>query len=89
MTYSAVKEGRGLRREPRYAMCDCGAFLGYVPREHEENPMILGSPRKASDAASGGHSARVLTRSEVREAVGDQSAAAALDRLQQHRTAVA
>lgn len=84
MKYSAAKEGRGLRREPRYAMCECGAFLGFVPREDEENPMNLESPRKASDAASGGHSARVLTRSEVREAVSDQSAATALTLLEAH-----
>lgn len=50
--------------------------------------MIFASPRKASDAASGGgHSVRVLRRSVLRETVGDQSAATALDLREAHRKA--
>lgn len=87
MKYSAA-ERRGLPREPRYALCECGAFLGPVAREDEENPVIFENPRKASDAASSGHSVRVLRRSLLREAVGDQSAADALTVLQAHRSSL-
>jgi hypothetical protein len=51
--------------------------------------MIFQGPRNASDAASGGHSIRVLRRSLLREAVGDQSAATALDLREAHRRATA
>jgi hypothetical protein len=88
VTFTAA-ERRGQPREPRYALCECGAFLGPVAREDEENPAIFQSPRKASDAASGGHSVRVLRRSALREAVGDQSAADALALREAHRMATA
>lgn len=84
---SVAKDYRGTSREPRFLLCECGAFLGPVAREDEENPMIFESPRKASDAASGGHSVRVLRRSALREVVGDVTAADALDVLAAHRSA--
>lgn len=83
-TYSVASEKRGTAREPRYALCECGAFLGPVAREDEESPMILGSLRNRPASETGPHAVRVLRRSELRDAVGDQSAADALDRRAEH-----
>lgn len=83
MKYSAA-ERRGIAREPRYALCECGAFLGPVPREEEESPRFLSA---LVNGGCEGHAPRVLARSALRAEVGDQSAADALGRLREHRAA--
>lgn len=85
---SAAKDYRGAAREPRYAMCDCGAMLGFVPREHEESPQFLEALVKGPSGRPDGHRATVLRRSQVRELVGDQTALEALETLAAHLAAM-
>lgn len=59
--------------------CSCGAFIGRLSGEEDEFPAIF---RAVVNGRYDGHAARML------EAVGDQSAADALDTLQAHRAAV-
>jgi hypothetical protein len=81
------RENRGTTREPRYALCECGAFLGFVPREDENSPRLFEAVVKGPFGRPSGHAVRVLRRSDLRAVVGDQSAADALDRLAAHLAA--
>lgn len=86
---TVAKEGRGTAREPRYALCQCGAFLGPVAREEEDSQRNSEALVKGPFGRPGGHAVTVLPRSALRAQVGDQSAADALDRLTEHRAAMA
>ena len=80
------RDNRGATREPRVLTCSCGAFLGRLSPEDEESPAIFSA---VVNGRYDGHTVRVLRRSEFRAAVGEQSAADALDTLAAHLAATA